>query len=187
MRYIKLFESFESGVNDDIEDILRPLKDIGIEFQIEENEILGKYFLNLVIDKIKVRALPTIPFQFVTKKDKVYKASFDRDSYSSYMSIYHNDNRGEFIHASHLEIIGHKWKDIRDEVIHLVSFMLDEGYIFFYKNSIKISEVINPKGNGLTWLKDDVLKTHSGKDIEILESLDSEAVIGELRISFAKF
>jgi len=185
MRYIKLFESFESGVNDDIEDILRPLKDIGIEFQIEEKEILGKYFLNLVIDKIKVRALPTIPFQFVTKKDKVYKASFDKYR-DSYMSVYHNDNSGEFIHASHLEIIGYKWKDIRDEVIHLVSFMLDEGYFFFYKNSIKISEVINPKGKGLTWMVEDVLKKYSGKDIEILESLDSEAVIGELRISFTK-
>lgn len=40
MRYIKLFESFESVDRDDIEEILLPLKDIGIEYEIDGEQIL---------------------------------------------------------------------------------------------------------------------------------------------------
>ena len=75
---------------------------------------------------------------------------------------------------------------LRDEVLHLVSFMLDEGYFFFYNNSIKVSEVISPNGKGLTWMEEDVLKKYAGKEIEMLESLDPEANIAELKISFTK-
>lgn len=193
MRYIKLFESFESFDRDDIEDILLPLKDIGIEYEIDREQILGKDFISFEIKKFKVKTRRTIPDYFengVFKKDAVYMASFDTRR-NTYMTLYHNEVKDVF-HSSHLDIIGWKWKDIRDEVLHLVSFMLDEGYFlpskkdFFYNNSIKVSEVISPSGKGLTWMEEDVLKKYAGKEIEMLESLDPEANIAELRISFAK-
>jgi hypothetical protein len=184
MRYIKLFESFESFDRDDIEDILLPLKDIGIEYEIDGEQILGKDFISFEIKKFKVRARQTIPDYMTANKDVVYMASFDPRR-NTYMMLYHNEGKDVF-HSSHLEIIGYKWKDLRDEVLHLVSFMLDEGYFFFYNNSIKISEVVNPKGKGLTWMEEDVLNKTAGKGIEMLESLSPEASIAELRISFAK-
>lgn len=185
MRYIKLFESFKSGVDrDDIEDILLPLKDIGIEYEINGEQILGKDFVSFDIKKFKVRALHTIP-HYIGQKNEVYMASFDPRR-NTYMILHHGENVQDTVHSSHLEIIGYKWKDLRDEVLHLVSFMLDEGYYFFYGNSIKISEVVNPKGKGLTWIEEDVLRKSAGKGIEMLESLDPEANIAELRISFAK-
>jgi hypothetical protein len=170
-----------------MEEILLPLKDIGVEYEIGGEQILGKDFVSFDISKFKVRALHTIPDYFengVFKKDAVYMASFDPRR-NTYMMLYHNEGKDVF-HSSHLEIIGYKWKDLRDEVLHLVSFMLDEGYFFFYNNSIKISEVVNPKGKGLTWMEEDVLKKTAGKGIEMLESLDPGASIAELRITFAK-
>jgi hypothetical protein len=188
MRYIKLFESFESGVDrDDIEDILLPLKDIGIEYEIDGEQILGKDFISFEIKKFKVKTRRTIPDYFengVFKKDVVYMASFDPRR-NTYMMLYHNEGKDVF-HSSHLDIIGWKWKDIRDEVLHLVSFMLGEDYFFFYNNSIKVSEVIRPNGKGLTWMEEDVLKKSAGKGIEMLESLNPETSIAELRICFGK-
>ena len=185
MRYIKLFESFESGVErDDIEDILLPLKDIGVEYEIGGEQILGKDFISFEIKKFKVRARQTIPDYMTANKDVVYMASFDPRR-NTYMMLYHNDGE-EVLHSSHLDIIGWKWKDIRDEVLHLVSFMLGEDYFFFYNNSIKVSEVIRPNGKGLTWMEEDVLNKSTGKGIEMLESLNPESNIAELRISFAK-
>lgn len=184
MRYIKLFESFESVDRDDIEEILLPLKDIGIEYEIDGEQILGKDFISFEIKKFKVKTHRTIPDYLEFKKDTVYMASFDTRR-NTYM-ILSNSEGDEVIHSSHLDIIGWKWKDIRDEVLHLVSFMLDEGYFFFYNNSIKVSEVISPNGKGLTWMEEDVLRKSAGKGIEMLESLDPEANICELRISFAK-
>jgi len=184
MRYIKLFESFESVDRDDIEDILLPLKDIGIEYEIDGEQILGKDFISFEIKKFKVRARQTIPDYMTVNKDVVYMASFDPRR-NTYMMLYHNEGE-EVLHSSHLDIIGWKWKDIRDEVLHLVSFMLDEGYYFFYNNSIKVSEVIRPNGKGLTWMEEDVLNKSTGKGIEMLESLNPETSIAELRISFAK-
>ena len=64
--------------------------------------------------------------------------------------------------------------------------MLGEDYFFFYNNSIKVSEVISPSGKGLTWMEEDVLRKSAGKGIEMLESLNPETNIAELRISFAK-
>ena len=183
----KIFESVELIDRDDMEEILLPLKDIGVEYEIGGEQILGKDFVSFDISKFKVRALHTIPDYFengVFKKDAVYMASFDPRR-NTYMMLYHNEGKDVF-HSSHLEIIGYKWKDLRDEVLHLVSFMLDEGYFFFYNNSIKISEVVNPKGKGLTWMEEDVLNKTAGKGIEMLESLSPEASIAELRISFAK-
>jgi len=181
----KIFESVELIDRDDMEDRLLPLKDIGIEYEIDGEQILGKDFVSFDISKFKVRALHTVP-DYIIKKDQIYMASFDRRR-NGYMFLNHNGgNVQESVHASHLEIIGYKWKDLRDEVLHLVSFMLDEGYFFFYNNSIKISEVVNPKGKGLTWMEEDVLKKTAGKGIEMLESLDPEANIAEVRISFAK-
>ena len=185
----KIFESVELIDRDDMEDRLLPLKDIGIEYEIDREQILGKDFVSFDISKFKVRALHTVP-DYLTQimKDQIYMASFDRRR-NTYMVVYPNGfnvESGETLHASHLEIIGYKWKDLRDEVLHLVSFMLDEGYFFFYNNSIKISEVVNPKGKGLTWMEEDVLKKTAGKGIEMLESLSPEASIAELRISFAK-
>lgn len=183
MRYIKLFESFKSGVDrDDIEDILLPLKDIGIEYEIDGEQILGKDFVSFNIKYFKVRSLRSVGSYLV--KDGIYIASFSHKR-NDYMIVNRPDNN-EVIHSSHLDIIGWKWKDIRDEVLHLVSFMLDEGYFFFYNNSIKVSEVISPNGNGLTWMEEEVLKKYAGKEIEILESLDPEVNIAELKISFAK-
>lgn len=188
MRYIKLFESFESVDRDDIEDILLPLKDIGIEYEIDGEQILGKDFVSFEIKKFKVRARQTIPDylsnRITANKDVVYMASFDPRR-NTYMMLYHNDGE-EVLHSSHLDIIGWKWKDIRDEVLHLVSFMLGEDYFFFYNNSIKVSEVISPSGKGLTWMEEDVLKKSAGKGIEMLESLNPESNIAELKISFAK-
>ena len=188
MRYIKLFESFESGVDrDDIEDILLPLKDIGIEYEIDGEQILGKDFISFEIKKFKVKTRRTIPDYFengVFKKDVVYMASFDPRR-NTYMMLYHNEGKDVF-HSSHLDIIGWKWKDIRDEVLHLVSFMLGEDYFFFYNNSIKVSEVIRPNGKGLTWMEEDVLNKSAGKGIEMLESLNPETSIAELRICFGK-
>ena len=186
----KIFESVELIDRDDMEEILLPLKDIGVGYEIDGEQILGKDFVSFDIKYFKVRTLRTVP-DYLTqiKKDQIYMASFDRKR-NTYMVVYPNGfNVGEFgetLHASHLEIIGYKWKDIRDEVLHLVSFMLDEGYFFFYANSIKVSEVVNPKGKGLTWMEEDVLKKSAGKGIEMLESLDPEASIAELRITFAK-
>lgn len=187
MRYIKLFESFESGVErDDIEDILLPLKDIGVEYEIGGEQILGKDFISFEIKKFKVRARQTIPDYMTANKDVVYMASFDPRR-NTYMMLYHNEGDiEEVLHSSHLDIIGWKWKDIRDEVLHLVSFMLGEDYFFFYNNSIKVSEVIRPNGKGLTWMEEDVLNKSTGKGIEMLESLNPESNIAELRISFAK-
>lgn len=187
MRYIKLFESFESGVErDDIEDILLPLKDIGIEYEIDEEQILGKDFISFEIKKFKVKTRRTIPDYMTANKDVVYMASFDPRR-NTYMMLYHNEGDiEEVLHSSHLDIIGWKWKDIRDEVLHLVSFMLGEDYFFFYNNSIKVSEIISPNGKGLTWMEEDVLKKSAGKGIEMLESLNPESNIAELRISFAK-
>lgn len=183
MRYIKLFESFKSGVDrDDIEDILLPLKDIGIEYEIDREQILGKDFVSFNIKYFKVRSLRSVGSYLV--KDGIYIASFSPKR-NNYMIVNRPDNN-EVIHSSHLDIIGWKWKDIRDEVLHLVSFMLDEGYFFFYNNSIKVSEVISPNGKVLTWMEEDVLRKSAGKGIEILESLDPEANIAELKISFAK-
>lgn len=188
MRYLKLFESFESFDRDDIEDILLPLKDIGIEYEIDGEQILGKDFISFEIKKFKVRARQTIPDylsnRITANKDVVYMASFDPRR-NTYMMLYHNEGE-EVLHSSHLDIIGWKWKDIRDEVLHLVSFMLGEDYFFFYNNSIKVSEVISPNGKGLTWMEEDVLKKSAGKGIEMLESLNPETSIAELRISFAK-
>ena len=188
MRYIKLFESFESFDRDDIEDILLPLKDIGIEYEIDGEQILGKDFISFEIKKFKVRARQTIPDylsnRITANKDVVYMASFDPRR-NTYMMLYHNEGE-EVLHSSHLDIIGWKWKDIRDEVLHLVSFMLGEDYFFFYNNSIKVSEVISPNGKGLTWMEEDVLNKSAGKGIEMLESLDPETNIAELKISFAK-
>ena len=188
MRYIKLFESFESLVErDDIEDILLHLKDIGVEYEIGGEQILGKDFISFEIKKFKVKTRRTIPDYFengVFKKDAVYMASFDPRR-NTYMMLYHNEGKDVF-HSSHLDIIGWKWKDIRDEVLHLVSFMLGEDYFFFYNNSIKVSEVISPSGKGLTWMEEDVLRKSAGKGIEMLESLNPETNIAELRISFAK-
>ena len=188
MRYIKLFESFESVDRNDIEDILLPLKDIGIEYEIDGEQILGKDFVSFEIKKFKVRARQTIPDylsnRITANKDVVYMASFDPRR-NTYMMLYHNEGE-EVLHSSHLDIIGWKWKDIRDEVLHLVSFMLDEGYYFFYNNSIKVSEVIRPNGKGLTWMEEEVLKKSAGKEIEMLESLNPETSIAELRICFGK-
>ena len=187
MRYIKLFETFESFDRDDIEDILLPLKDIGVEYEIGGEQILGKDFISFEIKKFKVKTRRTIPDYFengVFEKDVVYMASFDPRR-NTYMMLYHNEGE-EVLHSSHLDIIGWKWKDIRDEVLHLVSFMLGEDYFFFYNNSIKVSEVISPSGKGLTWMEEDVLKKSAGKGIEMLESLNPETSIAELRISFAK-
>lgn len=187
MRYIKLFESFESVDRDDIEEILLPLKDIGVEYEIGGEQILGKDFISFEIKKFKVKTRRTIPDYFengVFEKDVVYMASFDPRR-NTYMMLYHNEGK-EVLHSSHLDIIGWKWKDIRDEVLHLVSFMLGEDYFFFYNNSIKVSEVISPSGKGLTWMEEDVLNKSAGKGIEMLESLNPEARIAELRISFAK-
>jgi hypothetical protein len=193
MKHIKTYKIFESAElidRDDMEEILLPLKDIGIEYEIDGEQILGKDFVSFDISKFKVRALNTVPdYMAHIKKDQIYMASFDRRR-NAYMVVYPNvfnvGESGETLHASHLEIIGYKWKDIRDEVLHLVSFMLDEGYFFFYNNSIKVSEVINPKGKGLTWMEEDVLNKTAGNEIEMLESLNPEASIAELRISFAK-
>jgi len=189
MRYLKtykIFESVELVDRNDIEDILLPLKDIGVGYEIGGEQILGKDFVSFEISKFKVRALRTIPDYMVANSSEVYMASFDPKR-NGYMFLNHNGgNVQESVHASHLEIIGYKWKDIRDEVLHLVSFMLDEGYFFFYNNSIKVSEVINPKGKGLTWMEEDVLNKTAGNEIEMLESLNPEASIAELRISFAK-
>ena len=184
MRYIKLFESFESVDRDDIEEILLPLKDIGIEYEIDGEQILGKDFISFEIKKFKVRTRQTIPDYMTVNKDVVYMASFDPRR-NTYMMLYHNEGE-EVLHSSHLDIIGWKWKDIRDEVLHLVSFMLDEGYYFFYNNSIKVSEVIRPNGKGLTWMEEEVLKKSAGKEIEMLESLNPETSIAELRICFGK-
>ena len=190
MRYIKeykIFESVELIDRDDMEEILLPLKDIGIEYEINGEQILGKDFVSFDIKKFKVKTRQTIPDYFengVFKKDAVYMASFDPRR-NTYMMLYHNEGKDVF-HSSHLDIIGWKWKDIRDEVLHLVSFMLGEDYFFFYNNSIKVSEVIRPNGKGLTWMEEDVLRKSAGKGIEMLESLDPEANIAELRISFAK-
>lgn len=191
MRYIKLFESFKSGVDhDDIEDILLPLKDIGIEYELDERTF-GKDFISFEIKKFKVKTRQTIPDYMDIDKDEFYMASFDTRR-NTYLNVYQDGARfntdgfvSYSVHGSHLDIIGWKWKDIRDEVLHLVSFMLDEGY-FLYNNSIKVSEVISTSGKGLTWMEEDVLKKSAGKEIEILESLDPEANIAELRISFAK-
>ena len=184
MRYIKLFESFESVDRDDIEEILLPLKDIGIEYEIDGEQILGKDFISFEIKKFKVRARQTIPDYMDIDKGEVYMASFDPRR-NTYMMLYHNEGKDVF-HSSHLDIIGWKWKDIRDEVLHLVSFMLGEDYFFFYNNSIKVSEVISPSGKGLTWMEEDVLKKSAGKGIEMLESLNPETSIAELRICFGK-
>ena len=188
MRYLKLFESFESFDRNDIEDILLPLKDIGVEYELDGEQILGKDFISFEIKKFKVRARQTIPDylsnRITANKDVVYMASFDPRR-NTYMMLYHNEGE-EVLHSSHLDIIGWKWKDIRDEVLHLVSFMLGEDYFFFYNNSIKVSEVISPSGKGLTWMEEDVLKKSAGKGIEMLESLNPETSIAELRISFAK-
>ena len=181
----KIFESVELIDRDDMEVRLLRLKDIGIEYEIDGEQILGKDFVSFDISKFKVRALHNVP-DYIIKKDQIYMASFDRRR-NGYMFLNHNGgNVQESVHASHLEIIGYKWKDIRDEVLHLVSFMLDEGYFFFYNNSIKVSEVVNPKGKGLTWMEEDVLNKTAGNEIEMLESLNPEASIAELRISFAK-
>jgi len=173
-----------------MEEILLPLKDIGVEYEIGGEQILGKDFVSFEISKFKVRALTVPDFTNITNmvvnRGEIYMASFDPRR-NTYMILNHDGgNAQEFVHASHLEIIGYKWKDLRDEVLHLVSFMLDEGYFFFYNNSIKISEVVNPKGKGLTWMEEDVLNKTAGKGIEMLESLSPEASIAELRISFAK-
>ena len=184
MRYIKLFESFESVDRDDIEDILLPLKDIGVEYEIGGEQILGKDFISFEIKKFKVKTRRTIPDYMTANKDVVYMASFDPRR-NTYMMLYHNEGK-EVLHSSHLDIIGWKWKDIRDEVLHLVSFMLGEDYFFFYNNSIKVSEVISPSGKGLTWMEEDVLKKSAGKEIEMLESLNPETSIAELRICFGK-
>ena len=202
MKHIKTYKIFESAElidRDDMEEILLPLKDIGIEYEIDGEQILGKDFVSFDISKFKVRALHTVPdYMTHIKKDQIYMASFvfsnkilgDDLRRNNYMVVYPNGfnvgESGETLHASHLEIIGYKWKDIRDEVLHLVSFMLDEGYFFFYNNSIKVSEVVNPKGKGLTWMEEDVLNKTAGNEIEMLESLNPEASIAELRISFAK-
>ena len=189
MRYLKtykIFESVELVDRNDIEDILLPLKDIGVGYEIGGEQILGKDFVSFEISKFKVRALRTIPDYMVADSGEVYMASFDPKR-NGYMFLNHDSgNVQESVHASHLEIIGYKWKDLRDEILHFVSFMLDEGYFFFYKNSIKVSEVINPNGKGLTWMEEDVLKKTAGNEIEILESLDPETSIAELRITFAK-
>jgi hypothetical protein len=189
MKHIKTYKIFESAElidRDDIEEILLPLKDIGVVYEIGGEQILGKDFVSFDISKFKVRALHTIPDYMVINRGEVYMASFDPRR-NTYMILSHDGGDAqEIVHSSHLEIIGYKWKDLRDEVLHLVSFMLDEGYFFFYNNSIKISEVVNPKGKGLTWMEEDVLKKTAGKGIEMLESLDPEASIAELRISFAK-
>jgi len=186
----KIFESVELIDRDDMEEILLPLKDIGVEYEIGGEQILGKDFVSFEISKFKVRALTVPDFTNITNmvvnRGEIYMASFDPRR-NTYMILNHDGgNAQEFVHASHLEIIGYKWKDLRDEVLHLVSFMLDEGYFFFYNNSIKISEVVNPKGKGLTWMEEDVLNKTAGKGIEMLESLSPEASIAELRISFAK-
>jgi hypothetical protein len=186
----KIFESVELIDRDDIEEILLPLKDIGVGYEIGGEQILGKDFVSFDISKFKVRALHTIPDYMVRysniNRGEVYMASFDPRR-NTYMILNHDGGDAqEIVHSSHLEIIGYKWKDLRDEVLHLVSFMLDEGYFFFYNNSIKVSEVVNPKGKGLTWMEEDVLNKSAGKGIEMLESLDPESNIAELRISFAK-
>jgi len=185
MRWIKTYKIFESAVERiDIEDILLPLNDIGVKFKIDESQILGKNFITFSIDKFKVKALHTIPDYMTAKKDMVYLASFNPKR-NSYMEIYHSPNITESVHASHVELIGYKWGDIRDEILHMASFLLEEGYFFYFKNSITVSEIIRPNGQGLTWLEEDVLKKSSGNEIEILESLDPESKIAELKISFA--
>ena len=189
MRYIKLFESFESVDRDDIEEILLPLKDIGVEYELDgtvwsKEALFGKDFISFEIKKFKAKTRQTIPDYMDIDKDVVYMASFDPRR-NTYMMLYHNEGE-EVLHSSHLDIIGWKWKDIRDEVLHLVSFMLGEDYFFFYNNSIKVSEVIRPNGKGLTWMEEDVLNKSAGKGIEMLESLNPESNIAELRISFAK-
>ena len=68
MRYLKLFESFESFDRNDIEDILLPLKDIGIEYEIDGEQILGKDFISFEIKKFKVRARQTIPDYMTANK-----------------------------------------------------------------------------------------------------------------------
>lgn len=185
MRYIKAYKIFESTElvdRYDIEDILLPLKDIGVGYEIGGEQILGKDFVSFEISKFKVRSLKSIGSYIV--KDGIYMVSFSPKR-NDYMIVNRPDNN-EIVHASHLEIIGYKWKDLRDEVLHFVSFMLDEGYFFFYKNSIKVSEVVNPNGKGLTWMEEDVLKKTAGNEIEILESLDPETDIAELKITFTK-
>jgi hypothetical protein len=179
----KIFESTELVDRDDIEDILLPLKDIGVAYEIERHTLLGKDFVSFNIKYFKVRSLRSAGSYIV--KDGIYTVSFSAKR-NDYMVVNRPDNNNnEIVHASHLEIIGYKWKDLRDEILHLVSFMLDEGYSFFYR-SIEISEVINPNGKGLTWMEEDVLKKTTGNEIEILNSLDPETDIAELKIYFAK-
>ena len=184
MRYLKtykIFESVELVDRDDIEDILLPLKDIGVPYEIERYGLLGKDFVSFEIKKFKVKSLRSAGSYIV--KDGIYMVSFSPKR-NDYM-IVDRPNNNEIVHASHLEIIGYKWKDLRDEVLHLVSFMLDEGYSFFHR-SINIAEVINPNGKGLTWMEEDVLKKTAGNEIEILHSLDPETDIAELKITFTK-
>jgi hypothetical protein len=184
MRYLKtykIFESVELVDRDDIEDILLPLKDIGVPYEIERYSLLGKDFISFEISKFKVKSLRDIGSYLV--KDGIYTASFSPKR-NDYM-IVDRPNNNEIVHASHLEIIGYKWKDIGDEIHHLASFMIDEGYSFFHR-SINIAEVINPNGKGLTWLEEDVLKKTIGNEIEILNSLDPEADISNLKITFRK-
>lgn len=200
MRYIKtynIFESTELVDRNDIEDILLPLKDIGVEYELDgtawsKEALFGKDFISFEIKKFKAKTRQTIPDYMDIDKGEVYMASFDTKR-NTYLNVYQDGARfntdgfvSYSVHASHLDIIGYKWKDLRDEVLHLVSFMLDEGYFFFYKNSIKVSEVINPNGKGLTWMEEDVLKKTAGNEIEILESLDPETDIAELKITFTK-
>ena len=95
MRYIKLFESFESVDRDDIEEILLPLKDIGVEYELDgtawsKEALFGKDFISFEIKKFKAKTRQTIPDYMDIDKDVVYMASFDPRR-NTYMMLYHNE------------------------------------------------------------------------------------------------
>ena len=98
----KIFESVELIDRDDMEDRLLPLKDIGIEYEIDGEQILGKDFVSFDISKFKVRALHNVP-DYIIKKDQIYMASFDRRR-NGYMFLNHNGGNVQAVSYTHLTL-----------------------------------------------------------------------------------